>query len=125
MRAAVDAAENWGTYVMVHAYTDRSVQQALRAGVWCIEHGQLLSEQTVAMMAEHGRWPAFLPPLAGLVVVTEDRNVLSSASALPSADARRISHCNASFWPWQSPIQEANTKICGANLCAKLQWDET
>jgi imidazolonepropionase-like amidohydrolase len=28
LRAAVDAAENWGTYVMVHAYTPRAVRLA-------------------------------------------------------------------------------------------------
>lgn len=56
LRAGVEAAENWGTYVMVHAYTPRSVQQALRAGVRCIEHGHLLDEETVAEIAEHGAW---------------------------------------------------------------------
>ncbi|MFI9402962.1 amidohydrolase family protein [Nocardia sp. NPDC052316] len=57
LRAAVAVAENWGTYVTVHAYTDRAVQQAIRAGVRCVEHGHLLSEATVAMMAEHDiRW---------------------------------------------------------------------
>ncbi|QUQ64440.1 metal-dependent hydrolase family protein [Kutzneria sp. CA-103260] len=56
MRAAVEAAENWGTYVTVHAYTDRAVQQAIRAGVRCIEHGQLVTEETVSIMAEHGTW---------------------------------------------------------------------
>jgi imidazolonepropionase-like amidohydrolase len=33
IRAAVDAAGNWGTHVLAHAYTPRSVQQAIRAGV--------------------------------------------------------------------------------------------
>ena len=61
MRAAVEAAENWGTYVMVHAYTDRSVQQAIRAGVRCIEHGQLVSEETVKIMAERGTWWSLQP----------------------------------------------------------------
>jgi len=56
LHAGVEAAENWGTYVMVHAYTPRSVQQALRAGVKCVEHGHLLDEETVALMAEHGAW---------------------------------------------------------------------
>ena len=44
-RAAVDAAENWGTYVLAHAYAPRSVQaQAIRAGVRSIEHGHLLDD---------------------------------------------------------------------------------
>lgn len=61
LRAAVEAAENWGTYVMVHAYTPRAVQQAIRAGVKCIEHGQLLDDETAALMAENGVWWSLQP----------------------------------------------------------------
>lgn len=61
LHAGVEAAENWGTYVMVHAYTPRSVQQALRAGVRCIEHGHLLDEETVEKIAEHGAWWSVQP----------------------------------------------------------------
>ena len=32
LRAAVEAAENWGTYVTVHAYTPRAIRQAIDAG---------------------------------------------------------------------------------------------
>ena len=56
MRAAVEAAEDWGTYVMVHAYTTRAVRRAIEAGVKCIEHGQLLDEDTLKLMAERGIW---------------------------------------------------------------------
>lgn len=47
MEAAVQAAENWGAYVTVHAYTPKAIQQAIDAGVKCIEHGQLIDEETV------------------------------------------------------------------------------
>lgn len=53
IRAAVEAAENWGTYVTVHAYTSRAIQQAIRAGVKCIDHGQLIDEETVKMMVDN------------------------------------------------------------------------
>lgn len=56
MRAAVEAAEDWGTYVMVHAYTTRAVRRAIEAGVKCIEHGQLLDEDTLRLMAKKGVW---------------------------------------------------------------------
>lgn len=56
MRAAVEAAEDWGTYVTVHAYTVRAVRRAIEAGVKCVEHGQLLDEDTLALMAERGVW---------------------------------------------------------------------
>ena len=56
MKAAVDAAEDWGTYVAVHAYTPRAVRRALEAGVKCIDHGQLLDEATIRMIADKGAW---------------------------------------------------------------------
>lgn len=56
MKAAVDAAEDWNSYVMVHAYTPRAVRRAIEAGVKCIEHGQLLDEATLRLMADKGIW---------------------------------------------------------------------
>lgn len=61
MRAAVETAENFGTYVMVHAYTPRAVRQALKAGVRCIDHGHLLDDATVALIAEKGAWWSLQP----------------------------------------------------------------
>lgn len=56
LRAAVEAAENWGTYVTVHAYTPVSIRRAIAAGVKCIEHGHLMDEPTARLIAEQGIW---------------------------------------------------------------------
>ena len=56
LRAAVEAAENWDTYVTVHAYTPASIQRAIAAGVRCIEHGHLMDEPTAKLIAEKGVW---------------------------------------------------------------------
>jgi imidazolonepropionase-like amidohydrolase len=56
MKAAVEAAEDWNTYVAVRAYTPRAVRRAVEAGVKVIEHGQLLDEPTLQLMAEKGVW---------------------------------------------------------------------
>lgn len=61
LRAGVEAAENWGTYATVHAYTPKAVGQALDAGVRCIDHGQLLDEPTVMRMAKDGIWWSLQP----------------------------------------------------------------
>jgi imidazolonepropionase-like amidohydrolase len=61
LRAAVEAAENWGTYVTVHAYTPRAVRQAIEAGVRCIDHGQLLDDATAKLMAENDVWWSLQP----------------------------------------------------------------
>ena len=56
LRAAVQAAANWGTYVGVHAYTSEAVQRAVAAGVKVIEHGHLMDDVTARLMAEKGIW---------------------------------------------------------------------
>jgi imidazolonepropionase-like amidohydrolase len=61
IRAAVEAADNWGTYVTVHAYTPPAIQQAVAAGVKCIEHGQLIDEPTAKLLADKGIWWSLQP----------------------------------------------------------------
>lgn len=63
IRAAVEAADNWGTYVTVHAYTPRAIRQAPAAGVKCIEHGQLIDEPTAKLLADDGIWWSLQPLL--------------------------------------------------------------
>ena len=61
IRAAVEAADNWGTYVTVHAYTPRAIRQAVAAGVKCIEHGHLIDEPTAKLLADKGIWWSLQP----------------------------------------------------------------
>jgi imidazolonepropionase-like amidohydrolase len=61
LRAAVEAASNWGTYVTVHAYTPESIQRAIAAGVQCIEHTHLMDEASAKLMAEKGIWLSSQP----------------------------------------------------------------
>ena len=76
IKAAVGAAEDWGTYVAVHGYTVRSVRRAIEAGVKSIEHGQLLDEATIRLMAEKGIWLSTQPFLDD-----EDRIPMPAGSA--------------------------------------------
>ena len=61
LRAATDAAGNWGTYVAVHAYTSAAIQRAIAEGVKVIEHAHLIDEATAQMMAEQGIWLSTQP----------------------------------------------------------------
>ncbi len=56
MLAAVEAAEDWGTYVTVHAYTPRAIRRAIEAGVRVVDHGQLLDEETLQLMVDNDVW---------------------------------------------------------------------
>ncbi|MFM0005651.1 amidohydrolase family protein [Paraburkholderia dipogonis] len=64
IRAAVQEAEAAGTYVMAHAYTARAVRRAVECGVKCIEHGNLIDEETARLLAERG--VAVVPTIATL-----------------------------------------------------------
>jgi imidazolonepropionase-like amidohydrolase len=55
--AMVAATSQFGTIAAVHAYHDESVQNAIRAGVMSIEHGNLMMEpKTFQMVAEADAW---------------------------------------------------------------------
>lgn len=100
MRAAVEAAEDWNTYVTVHAYHPRSVRRAIDAGVKCVEHGQLLDEETLRLMVEKGVW-------LSLQVLMDDSPDM--------AEARRIK---------RRPVIEGQQKIwpLAKQLGVKLAW---
>lgn len=77
MRAAVEAAADWGTYVCAHVYTPAGILRCLEAGVRSIEHGQLADETAIRAMAAAGAWWSIQPFLAD-----EDAN--------PKTDPRSI-----------------------------------
>lgn len=71
LHAAVEAAENWGTYVSAHAYTPTAIQRSIAAGVKSIEHAHLMDDATAQLMAEKGIWLSTQPfldlsPASGL-----------------------------------------------------------
>lgn len=76
LRAGVQAAADWGTYVMTHVYVPAGIQRAVRAGVRSIEHGQLADEETARIMAGEGVWWSLQPFLAD-----EDANTHADPAA--------------------------------------------
>ena len=74
IKAAVEVAENAGTYVMAHVYSSRAVRLCLEAGVRSIEHATLIDRETADLMAEK---EAFLvPTLTVFEVLAEKREEL-------------------------------------------------
>lgn len=127
LRAAVEAAENWGTYVTVHAYTPRAVRQAIEAGVKCIDHGQLLDEATAKLMADKGIWWSLQPFL-------DDR-----PSAFPEGSPNRVkqlqmySGTDAAYalakkfgirtaWGTDNLFNAGNAALQGATLAKMVRW---
>ncbi len=52
LRAAVEVATGFGTYVTVHSYNSTSTRRAVEAGVRCIEHGHLIDAATMHLLVE-------------------------------------------------------------------------
>jgi imidazolonepropionase-like amidohydrolase len=88
LRAGVEAAANWGTYVLVHAFTPHAAQQALRAGVRSIEHGFLLDDATAEMIAEHDAWWCLQPMLGDedAITFTEPAKQAKMAKVIAGTD---------------------------------------
>jgi len=53
-RAAVEAAEDYGPYLMSHLNQPESIQRAIEAGVISIEHGFAIDEETMQMLVDKG-----------------------------------------------------------------------
>ncbi len=56
IKAAVDEAANYGTFVAAHAHGAEGIKRAVRAGVRSIEHGSLADDEALALMKQHGTW---------------------------------------------------------------------
>jgi len=63
LEAFVEVADTYNTYVLAHIFTDEAAQIALQAGVKSIEHGNLLSEETLRMIKEKDAWLSVQPIL--------------------------------------------------------------
>jgi imidazolonepropionase-like amidohydrolase len=56
IRAAVEQASEYGTFVAAHAHGAEGIKRAVRAGVRSIEHGSLLDDEAIRLMKQHGTW---------------------------------------------------------------------
>jgi imidazolonepropionase-like amidohydrolase len=56
IRAAVQQAEEYGTFVAAHAHGAEGIKRAVRAGVRSIEHGSLMDDEAIALMKQRSTW---------------------------------------------------------------------
>jgi len=56
LRTVVDEAHRAGLRVAAHAHGDDGIRAAIEAGIDCIEHGSLMSDETIDRMVELGRF---------------------------------------------------------------------
>lgn len=127
LRAAVEAAENWGTYVAVHAYTPRAVRQAIEAGVASIEHGQLLDEATVRLIAEQDLWWSLQPFIDDQPSPYAEGSMNRRKQLAMYAGTDRAYRLAKQFgiktaWGTDILFNAENAKRQGAKLAAMTRW---
>ncbi|NOD91437.1 amidohydrolase family protein [Ruegeria sp. HKCCD4884] len=64
IRAAVETAEDWNSYVAMHVFVDYDLDRALDLGVMVVDHGLTIKEPTMQKMVEKGAF--FSPNLTAL-----------------------------------------------------------
>ncbi len=127
VRAAVEAASDWGTYVCAHVYTPAGIRRALSNGVRCIEHGQLADEDAVRQMADTGAWWSIQPFLAD-----DDSNPKSlpeqrAMQELIAEGTMRAFGLGRQFnikmaWGTDILFNPAGTRTQGRQLAKTAQW---
>ncbi|SDG90541.1 metal-dependent hydrolase family protein [Psychroflexus sediminis] len=56
IRAIVETANDYGMLTAAHAHGDEGMQRAIKAGIKTIEHGTLMSEETMELMKQYGTY---------------------------------------------------------------------
>ena len=90
LAAIVDEAHRNGLRVAAHAHGDAGIRACVRAGVDCIEHGSLASDDTVALMARSGTFLVGTTALADHMAVDRIHPILRKKAAEIFPQARRM-----------------------------------
>jgi imidazolonepropionase-like amidohydrolase len=127
LRAAVEAAENWGTYVAVHAFTPAAIQRSIAAGAKVIEHGMLMDEATAKLMADKGIWLSMQPIPEALVLGFPVGSVQRAKaeevwSAIPKTYELAKKYKLKTAWGTDVLFSRALAQQQGAILASLTQW---
>ncbi len=90
LAAIVDEAHRAGVRVAAHAHGDSGIRACIRAGVDCIEHGSLASDETIQMMVEHGTFLVATSALADHMAIDRIHPTLQKKAAVIFPQARRM-----------------------------------
>lgn len=87
--AAVEEADAANRYVTGHAYTARAVNRGLRLGVRCIEHGNLIDDESIGLFTEHDAY--LVPTLVTYELLARE----GAAAGLPPASQAKVENVRA------------------------------
>ena len=90
LEAIVDEAHRNGLLVAAHAHGDAGIRACIRAGVDCIEHGSLASDDTIALMARTGTFLVGTTALADHMAIDRIHPILQKKAAEIFPQARQM-----------------------------------
>jgi imidazolonepropionase-like amidohydrolase len=90
LAAIVDEAHRNGLRVAAHAHGDAGIRACIRAGVDCIEHGSLATDDTVELMAESRTFLVGTTALGDHMAVDRIHPILQQKAAEIFPQARRM-----------------------------------
>jgi len=114
IRAAVEVADAYGSYVMSHAYSKKSIIRCLENGVKSIEHGFMFDGDVAKLMEEKGAYmttnmQAFSPLLGGV-----------SAIAASPASTRKAASAQKAFEDYVENVKKYRPKLGFQGDCVGL-----
>lgn len=88
IKAIIKTAKDYGFHVAAHAHGDEGMQRAVRAGVTTIEHGTMMSEETMDLMKKHNAY--LVPTITAGKEVSEKAEIENYYPALVVPKAKEI-----------------------------------
>lgn len=117
IRAAVVEADNHNRYVTVHAYHPRAVNAALEEGVRCVEHGNLIDEDSIRLLVEND---AYLVPT---IITYQAMYEAGSASGLSPASLEKLDQVREAAVDALDQAYRAGVNVVyGSDLLGGLQY---
>lgn len=86
--AIVKTAKDFGIHVAAHAHGDEGMQRAIKAGVHSIEHGTMMTDETMSLMKAKGTW--YVPTITAGMTAAQLAEVPGYYPEVVAEKARRI-----------------------------------
>ena len=120
LKAVVEIAKGFGTYVSAHLYADEAIVRALDCGIDTIEHGNLISDATIGRVAREG---AFVVPTN----ITYDRLARKGADfGLPEESVAKIEDVREAGLERLAKMHDAGVVMgYGSDLLGGMQTEQS
>ncbi len=96
LAVAVEETSRWGRFVAAHAHGTEGIKAAIRAGVRTVDHGSMLDDEALRMLAESD-FTYYVPTLYVGVIVPRDGVALGVPEAQIRRSTEMMRYRNASF----------------------------